>query len=125
MISHFFTAPYKISNAQGATDKDTKDNKNGSTGKQYGSFTVVKEYDVSHLNPYAGATSTFDTVKLQEAFGSGEFKFSSGTHIEASEYSSLFASWLSEDSMFGVQRAFSKKSAEQIAEFDELNVIEK
>jgi hypothetical protein len=97
----------------------------GSNGesKNYGSFKVSKEYDVSHFKPFKEVTSTFNTVKLSDSFGSGDFSFKSATHIAADEYSGVFSSWLAENSLFGKQRAFSKKSAEQIAEFDELNVI--
>ncbi len=91
--------------------------------KNYGSFKVSKEYDVSHFKPFKEVTSTFNTVKLSDSFCSGDFSFKSATHIAADEYSGVFSSWLSENSLFGVQRAFSKKTAEQIAEFDELNII--
>ncbi len=91
--------------------------------KNYGSFKVSKEYDVSHFKPFKEVTSTFNTVKLSDSFGSGDFSFKSGQLILGDVYSGVFSSWLAENSLFGEQDAFDFLSEEQIAEFNKINII--
>jgi hypothetical protein len=97
----------------------------GSNGesKNYGSLKVSKEYDVSHFKPFKEVTSTFNTVKLSDSFGSGDFSFKSATHIAADDYSGVFSSWLSDNSLFGEQWAFKGDYGATQEEFSELNVI--